>query len=296
MQERLIDKEIQAIGIKDEKYPQGLKKLGDAPKILYFRGELFTGTNCFAIVGTRRCSDYGKEIAFSFAKALSQAGLCIVSGMALGIDSFAHKGALEGGSKTIAVLGTGLGERTIYPQENLGLAKQIVETGNSLISEYPPDYPGSRYTFPQRNRIISALSLGVLVIEAKYRSGALITASYAKKQGKKLFAIPGSIHSANSNGPHSLIRQGAILVEKPNDILKELDIAPTLLQPKPQNDVEKNSIEQLILNTLSHGPLHIDKIITTIDLPAPEVSSKIILLEINSKVKNLGGNIYTITL
>ncbi|NQU82892.1 MAG: DNA-protecting protein DprA [Parcubacteria group bacterium] len=207
-------------------YPEGLLKINKPLSSLYFRGNLgvLQNRNCFAIVGTRRCSDYGKEIAFSFARELAQAGLVIVSGMARGIDTSAHQGALEAGGITIAVLGTGLAEKTIYPQDNMGLAKKILENNGCLVSEYPPEYPGSKYTFPQRNRIISALSLGVLVIEAKSRSGALITADCAKKQGKKLFATPGNIFSLNSKGPHELIKQGAILVEKPKDILEELKI------------------------------------------------------------------------
>ena len=226
--QRFFSGQIENVKSNSANYPKPLKKLTDCPSTLYFRGKLLQNERCFAIVGTRRCSDYGKEIAFSFAKELTKAGLVIVSGMARGIDTFAHKGALEAGGRTIAVLGTGLAEKTIYPQENLGLAKQILDQSGCLISEYPPEYPGSRYTFPQRNRIIAGLSSGVLVVEAKYKSGALITARYAEKQDKKIFAIPGSIYSLNSKGPHSLIQHGALLVEKPNDILKALNIQQNL--------------------------------------------------------------------
>lgn len=295
--QRFFSNEIEKIESNSANYPKSLKKLPDFPSTLYFRGKLLQNEICFAIVGTRRCSDYGKEIAFSFAKGLTRAGLVIVSGMARGIDTFAHKGAVEAGGRTIAVLGTGLAEKTIYPQENLNLSKKIIETGGCLISEYPPEYPGSKYTFPQRNRIIAGLSLGVLVVEAKYKSGALITASYAKKQGKKLFAVPGSIHSLNSKGPHSLIRQGALLVEKPQDILKALNIQQLPLTYMSVSDTDNkgnNSTEMAIMKALNEENLHIDKIIEKTNLTAAEVSSCLSLMEIENKIKNLGGNIYAL--
>ncbi|MCX6790722.1 MAG: DNA-processing protein DprA [Candidatus Gribaldobacteria bacterium] len=201
---------IQSIGINDAEYPAELKKIPDAPVVLYWRGNLdLTSQKCFAIVGTRRCSEYGKEIAFNFASELSRAGLVIVSGLASGVDTWTHKGALESGKgrpspncQTIGVLGTGLSEKCFFPQENLVLAKNILEKGGCLISEYPENTQGSNFTFPKRNRIIAVISLGVLVVEAKVKSGALITASYARKYHKKVFAIPGNIHSQISQGCH----------------------------------------------------------------------------------------------
>lgn len=295
--ETILGREIEKIGIESELYPIALKKISEPPEILYVRGKLLPNETCFAIVGCRRCSDYGKEIAFSFAKELAQAGLVIVSGMARGIDTYAHKGALSVNCRTIAVLGTGLNEKTIYPQENLGLAKKIIETGGCLISEYPPEYPGSKYTFPQRNRLIAGICLGVLVVEAKYKSGALITAKYAKEQGKKVFAAPGSIHSLNSKGPHSLIRQGALLVEKPQDILKALNVnyPPPPFLPLPKGGGELGESEKLIRTALVEGNLHIDKIIEKTGLASQAVSGALSLMEIEGKIKNLGGNTYALT-
>jgi len=283
--------EIKKIEPNSVNYPKSLKKISAVPETLYFRGKLLENERYFAIVGTRRCSDYGKEIAFSFAKELTKAGFVIVSGMARGIDSFAHKGALSVNGRTIAVLGTGLNEEVIYPRENLGLAKEIIAKGGCLISEYAPEISGSRFTFPQRNRIISGLSLGILVVEAKFGSGSLITARHAIKQGKKIFAIPGSIYSLNSKGTNDLIKKGAILTEKPNDILKELNVQQLNLPIQPSN---KPQTKQPIENVLRNGALHIDKIIELTKLSPQEVSGMLSLMEIENKIKNLGGNIYAL--
>jgi DNA processing protein len=219
-----MEQEIKTTELKDKNYPLLLEKIFNPPKTLYVKGEILSNEKCFAIVGTRGCSEYGKGIAFSIARDLSKAGLTIVSGMAEGIDTCAHKGALDANSRTIAVLGTGIDEETIYPRENLKLSQEILENRGCLISEYPTGMRGTKFSFPERNRIISGLSLGVLVVEANFGSGALITANYAREQGKKVFVIPGSIHSINSRGCHNLIKQGAKLVESANDILKELSL------------------------------------------------------------------------
>ncbi|PJA02368.1 DNA-protecting protein DprA, partial [bacterium (Candidatus Gribaldobacteria) CG_4_10_14_0_2_um_filter_36_18] len=276
--------------------PLLLKKIANPPKILYIKGELLKKEKCFAIVGTRRSSNYGKEIAFSIAKDLSEAGLTIVSGMARGIDTFAHKGALDvlrAGGRTIAVLGTGIDEKSLYPKENLKLARKILENKGCLVSEYPPGSPGLKQNFPERNRIISGLSLGVLIVEAKFGSGALITANWAKIQGKKIFALPGSIHFPNSQGCHFLIKQGAKLAENANDILKEFNL-PCLTSGVKQVK-GKTLEEQLILEVLKQENLHIDKIIEKTKLSPQVVSSILTLMEIENKVKNLGGNVYIIT-
>lgn len=224
-----MPEEIKTVSINDALYPEFLKEIKYPPQILYYRGELPVKEICFAVVGTRTCSAYGKELALKIAGDLAEAGLTIVSGLAYGIDSFAHEAAIERGGKTIAVLGTGLDEKSIYPQPNLALAQRIIETGGALISEYPAGTPGSRVSFPKRNRIISGLCLGVLIVEAKERSGSLITARWARKQMKKVFAVPGQVHSPNSKGCHYLIKHGAKLVESAEDILKELNIG----QPQP---------------------------------------------------------------
>jgi DNA processing protein len=305
---------IKTISIEDKEYPKLLKEIADPPKILYYLGEIKSSENCFAIVGTRRYSSYGKQVALEIAGDLAEAGLTIVSGLAPGIDTFAHQAVVERrklarrslgeGGRTIAVLGTGLDEKSIYPKSNLKLAKEILETGGALISEYPPGTSGAKFTFPQRNRIISGLSLGVLIVEAKpplpnfwcegkekSGSGSLITAHYALEQKRKVFAIPGSIYSSNSKGCHFLIEKGARLVENANDILKELNL-PKITRPGLVEG--ENEEENLILNTLKEESLYIDEIIKRTKLPAAAIASTLAILEIKGKVKNLGGNIYAI--
>lgn len=285
--------EIKKINIKDKEYPKLLKEIKDRPENLYFRGEILPEENCFAIVGTRRCSEYGKEIALKIAGNLAEAGLTIVSGLAPGIDTVSHLAAVKKEKRTIAVLGTGPDEKSIYPKENLKLAKEILEKGGCLISEYPPGTPGSKSTFPKRNRIISGLSLGVLVIEAKQKSGALITANWAKLQGKKIFALPDNIYSLNSQGPHYLIKQGAKLIESANDILKNLNLPLKSTGSLPFK--ERSAEERLILEVLKIESLYIDKIIEKTKLPTAIVANILTNLEIENKVKNLGNNIYAIS-
>ncbi|TET83870.1 MAG: DNA-protecting protein DprA [Candidatus Nealsonbacteria bacterium] len=284
---------IKTISIEDKNYPKLLKKIKDPPEVLYYEGELKSEENCFAVVGTRMASSYGKQVALEIAGDLAEAGLTIVSGLAPGIDSFSHLAALEGRKRTIAILGTGIDERSIYPQENLKLARKILELGGGLISEYPPGTHGSEFTFPQRNRIISGISLGVLVIEAKQKSGALITANWAKKQERKIFAIPGPIHSLNSKGCHYLIKhEVAKLVENANDILKELNLP---IKEGVKEITGETPEENLILGVLKEEALDIDKIIERTKLSAATVASVLAILEIKRKVKNLGGNIYAIS-
>ena len=284
---------IKIVKIEDDNYPKLLKEIYNPPRFLYYRGKILKNETCFAIVGTRRCSDYGKEIAFSTAQDLAQTGITIVSGMARGIDTFSHRGALECKGRTIAVLGTGLDEKSIYPKENLKLAKKISENEGCLISEYPPGTYGKKQNFPERNRIISGMSLGTLVVEAKLKSGALITANWARKQKRRVFAIPGSLHSLNSKGPHLLIKKGAKLIETASDILKELNL-PVGKQAYSKKLEGGTLQEHLILKSLKEGSLSIDKIIEKTNLPIQLISSILSLMEIEGKVKNLGGNVYTI--
>jgi len=283
--------EIKTISIEDKNYPKLLKKIADPPKVLYCLGKIKEKENCFAIVGTRRYSPYGKQVALEITGDLAEAGLTIVSGFAPGIDTFAHTATIERNKRTIAVLGTGLDEKSIFPRSNLKLVNKILETGGCLISEYPPGTHGTRLTFPQRNRIISGLSEGILVIEAKQKSGALITANFAFSQKRKVFAVPGPIYSLNSKGCHYLIKKGAKLVENANDILKELNLL--CLTPGIKQSGE-NEEENLILDALKEGALYIDEIIKRTKLPAATVTSTLAILEIKGKVKNLGGNVYAL--
>jgi DNA processing protein len=285
-------REIKKISIEDEGYPKKLREIKDPPKILYYLGEIKSEENCLAIVGARKCTNYGKEIAYRIASDLAEAGLTIVSGFAPGIDTMAHKAAIEGGKRTIAVLGTGLDEKSIYPRSNLKLIDKILENGGAIISEFEPGTHGTKYTFPQRNRIISGLSLGVLVVEAKMNSGALITAKYAKEQKRKIFAVPGSIFSQTSKGCHFLIKNGAKLVESAEDILEELGIRKKEVGRKEIKG--KTPEENLILEVLKEGASDVEKIIEKTKLPPSKVASILSILEIEGKIKNLGGNIYAI--
>jgi len=299
--------EIKNVSIQTKNYPRLLKKIKNPPEDLYYKGILPKDTeNCFAIVGTRMASVYGKQVTLEIAQDLAEAGLIIVSGLAPGIDTFAHQAVVEIKKRTIAVLGTGLDEKSIYPQSNLKLAEEILENNGCLISEYPPGTRGTQFTFPQRNRIIAGLSLGILVVEAKpphqnfwcggkqkSGSGALITARYAFEQNRKVFAIPGPIHSSNSKGCHYLIKKGAVLVENANDILNELKIKN--LKEKERENNGETPEEALILSILKEGALNIEKIIEKTKLPASSVASNLAILEIKGKIRNLGANIYALS-
>jgi DNA processing protein len=285
-----MDGQIKSVNIRDENYPKLLKEIKDPPEILYYRGEILSNENCFAIVGTRRCSNYGKEIAWQIASDLAEAGLTIVSGFAPGIDTIAHRAAIEKGGRTIAVLGTGIDEKSIYPKSNLKLVDKILENGGAIISEFEPGTHGTKYTFPQRNRIISGLSLGVLVVEARIQSGSLITASYAIEQKRKVFAVPGSIFSQTSKGCHFLIKNGAKLVESAEDILEELGIRKKEVGRREIKG--KTPEENLILEVLKEGALDVEKIIEKTKLPPSKVASILSILEIEGKIKNLGGNTF----
>lgn len=276
---------IKRITFKDKNYPQILKKIPHFPKILYFKGKtiLKKGEKAIAIVGTRRYSSYGKAVAFEMVSSLARAGLTIVSGLAPGIDTFAHQFTLEAGGKTIAVLGTGLDEKVIYPRSNLSLAKRILQGGGVLLSEFPPKTPGSKFTFPKRNRIISGLSLGVLVIEADERSGALITANYAKIQKRKVFAIPGSIFSKKSRGTNKLIKEGAILVTKAEEILKIFKIK------EEKREEKEGGFEGKILKFLKEGPLTFDQLIERIKISSSQLLVFLSSLEAKGLIKDLGG-------
>ncbi len=285
--------EIKTININDKKYPELLKKIPDPPNVLYFKGEILPKEPCFAIVGTRRFSSYGKQVALEIARDLANAGLTIVSGLAPGIDTFVHQSVIEQNKRTIAILGTGIDKKSIYPQSNLKLSEKILKSKGCLISEYPPGTPGSKFSFPARNRIISGLCVGVLIIEAKIKSGALITAHHAKKQNRKIFAVPGSIYSSNSKGSHYLIKKGAKLVESASDILKELNLGLSM-SDTDRLIIGKCLEENLILDVLKEEALHIDKIIKKTKLKTSEIISILANLEMQGKIRNLGGNIYAL--
>lgn len=279
-------------------YPPLLKQIPDAPAILYTRGDvkLLSGPQ-LAMVGSRHASPGGLKTAQAFAADFASSGLTITSGLALGVDTAAHQGALNEIGRTIAVVATGLDQ--VYPRRNLELARSIVSKG-TMISEFPPLTPARRANFPQRNRLISGLSLGVLVVEADTRSGSLITARMAGEQGRETFAIPGSIHLPTSRGCHQLIRQGAKLVETTADVL--LELKPYLenqlkLQPIPSNTTTQKQpkldmASQQVLNLIDFAPTALETISTDSNLPIELVSSILLQLELSGLISPLPGGQY----
>lgn len=282
--------EIKTVKKNSRDYPELLKEIHNAPKQLYIRGELSKNHDLnFAIVGTRAASEYGKLLAFKIAKELAELGFNIVSGLALGIDTQSHMGALAGKGPTVAVLGSGVDDASIFPKENLNLVKKIIASGGAVISEYEPAAKSEIWYFPERNRIISGLSRGVLVVEAPEKSGALITARMALEQNREVFAIPGSVFSRNSIGTNNLIKSGAKMVTSVDDILEELNLTE-LKKEKEENKKEKlTNEEKLIFNIISKEPAHVDKICEITKLPANRVMSVVSVLEIAGIIKNING-------
>ena len=281
---------IEIIKKSSRDYPKILKEIHNAPKQLYVRGNLPKDHNLnFAIVGTRAASDYGKTLAFKIAKELAELGFNIISGLALGIDTQAHLGALEGKGKTTAVMGSAIDDNSIYPSENLNLVKKIISSGGAVISEYEPGTKSEIWFFPERNRIISGLSRGVLIVEAPEKSGALITARVALEQNREVFAIPGSIFSKNSMGTNNLIKSGAKMVITVDDILEELNLTDLKNEKGIKEEENLTEEEKIILKIVEKESIHIDKICKISKMAAGQVLSIVSLLEIKGIIKNIGG-------
>lgn len=276
------------ISFQDSHYPSLLSEISDAPPVIYVRGDInCIKKNQIALVGSRNPSHTGYEIAREFAFALSQSTLCITSGLALGIDTASHKGALEAKGETIAVLGSGL--QTIYPKQNTKLAEQIVSQG-ALVSEFPLYETPIPRNFPRRNRIISGLSLGTLVIEAALKSGSLITAHFALEQNREVFAIPGSLRNANSKGCLSLIQQGAKCVMDINDILAELKInielfSEKILSDDPNVQIKLDCKANPVLACIEYEVTTVDQICARSKLSAQIVTATLLELELKGLVK-----------
>jgi DNA processing protein len=274
--------------LTDDEYPTLLKTLPEAPPVLYIRGSLGAEDNrALSIVGTRKPTAYGRDAAYSLSKQLAARDVTIISGLAQGIDAAAHRGALDAGGRTIAVLGSGIDQ--LYPRENTGLAQEIAKHG-ALISEFPMGAPPEGRNFPRRNRIISGLSLGVLVVEAPEKSGALITAITAAEQGREVFAVPGNIFSQASSGTNRLIQDGAKLVMDVDDILDELKITHTAIEIRKTTEqiAPANPLEAQLVDCLSAEPLHIDEIVRMSGLSAAVVSSTLTILELKGIARMVG--------
>ena len=275
--------------LADASYPQALLDTADPPTVLYVKGDLSAlARPALAIVGSRNATAQGIENARAFAATLAGGGLSIVSGLALGIDAAAHAGAIEGGGTTVAVIGTGADR--MYPARNKALAQQIVAHG-AIVSEFPLGTPAAAHNFPRRNRIISGLAQGVLVVEAAPGSGSLITARMANEQGREVFAIPGSIHSPLSRGCHQLIREGAKLVECAEDILEERAFAAsTTRSPAPRPDeASADTPPDPVLEALGFDPVTLDTLITRTGLTADSLYAMLLDMELEGRVSRLPG-------
>lgn len=286
---------VQAICLEDESYPGLLKEIYAPPPVIYLNGAILkSDEKAVAIVGTRRASRYGLGLAGKLARELSGLGFTIVSGMAIGIDSAAHQGALAAGGRTIAVLGSAVDE--IYPASNRGLAKEIEACG-AVVSEFPLGRKPEKGFFPRRNRIIAGLSLGIVMIEGGEDSGAMITAGYALDEGREVFAVPGNLGSAGVGGPHKLIKQGAKLIESVDDIIEELkyQITNNESQKNPKYQIPElklNEEEKKIMSAIALEPKHLDAIAAETGLSIPQVSSTLALLEIKQLIRQRPGKIF----
>ncbi|MDH4299051.1 MAG: DNA-processing protein DprA [Dehalococcoidia bacterium] len=290
--EKLERHRVNVLVCDDPNYPSRLKEIYDHPPVLYVRGNLPAEDEaCLAIVGTRRPTVYGRQVTEEIVADLARSKITIVSGLARGIDSVAHRAALDAGGKTLAVFGSGLD--VVYPGENAKLAQTIIEHG-ALVSEYPLGVKPKAENFPLRNRIMSGLSLGVLVVEAGERSGALITAHQAVEQNREVFAIPGSILSPASQGTNRLIQEGAKLVRNYTDILQELNLTIVIQQAEIEQFAPANEIESAILKQLSSEPNHIDEICRCSGLTMPEVSSTLAMLELKGVARQVGRMNYVL--
>jgi len=282
-------KEIKIIKKEDEKYPRKLLKIKNPPEQLYVLGdETLLNKKSIAIIGSRDCTLYGYEQAKKFAEELSKENICIVSGMAIGIDSAAHIGAKGKIGKTIAVLGSGFNH--IFPEENEELFYEILEQGGCIITEYVPDVEPTYENFPSRNRIVSGLSEGVLVVEARHRSGTSITAKFAKQQGKKIFCIPSNLDTTTGVGTGKMIQEGAKLVLNPNDILLELGMTEEEEEYIEEPEIEVNEEYKDIYSVLSRIPINANEICKKTNKNIVEVNTTLTMLELEGLVKQVGVN------
>ncbi len=281
----------------DEAYPRQLKSIFDPPAFLFYKGNLnCLNKNLFAVVGTRRPTSYGKNITGKLTEALVQNGFAIISGFARGVDTIAHRTALENDGETIAVFGNGIDR--VYPAENRQLYSRMIEHG-LILSEYPMGTAPDAGNFPKRNRIISGLSVGVLITEAGEKSGALLTAMYAVDQNREVFAVPGSALSAKSRGVHSLIKNGAKLTEDINDILDEIGDKLNLTRTsdgrtmrKPAGEFNLSGTLRRIYDLLSDEPLHVDQLAVRAELSPSEVLSALLTLELMGAIRQMAGKMF----
>lgn len=297
-EQELLDSNISFCFLEDEIYPKYLKNIYNPPPLFYYRGNLeIDWDKSLSVVGSRTYSFYGERLVNEFIPGLSQSGLTIISGLALGIDSLAHSKTLEFFGKTVAVLGSGLDKNSIYPYSNRFLAEEIVSQGGLLISEFSPGAKPLAYHFPQRNRIIAGLSPATLVLEAGIKSGSLITAELALEEGREVFSVPGDIFKESLSGNNRLLQKGASVLLSNGDILAYFGIdweneRGSKLKPPKAKYEPQNEEERLILDLLKYGPAHIDDILKLNPQNVQNISSSLILLEINGVIYDSGHKNY----
>ena len=290
---KLENLNVHALSYTAPEYPKMLKEIDDYPPLLYARGQFpLDDAYCLSVVGTRHSTMYGRQVTEDIVTYLARSGITIISGLAKGIDTIAHKSALNAGGRTIAVFACGLD--LVYPAENARLAHDIMEHG-ALVSEYPLGTRPKPDHFPRRNRIMSGMSLGIIVIEAGEHSGALITANQAVEQNREVFAVPGSILSTASKGTNRLIQEGAKLVRNAADILEELNLSIVTHHLEMPACNPANEIEATLLQHLSAEPLHIDELCRRSRMPFSQVSSTLSMMELNGIVKQVGSMHYTLS-
>ena len=287
-------RKVRILTIEDSEYPFLLKSIYDPPPVIYYKGTIPDERSIpLAVVGTRKASSYGRMATEKLCSALSEMGICIVSGMARGIDTIAHQSALKLGNTTVAVFGCGL-EYT-YPPESGSLRRQIEERG-AVISEFPMSTKPDRNNFPARNRVISGLTHGTLVVEAGEKSGALITAQFALEQGREVFAVPGNIYASESRGTHALIKMGAKLTDSPEAVVEDLSESVSELLKERKNkvleSVELNTKEAHLMSLLSMQEQHIDRVIENSYLSPAEVSATLVTLELKGMIRQTGGKMF----
>lgn len=274
----------------DDDYPVRLAEISQPPPVLYLRGTLSSEDAwAVAIVGTRRVTAYGKQVANEIATNLALNGITVVSGLALGVDALAHHAALQSGGRTLAVLGNGVDR--VYPPENRRLAEQVIQNG-ALISDYAPGTPPDSANFPPRNRIISGLARAVIVVEAGKTSGALITAAFAAEQGRAVFAVPGSIYAPQCVGANLLIQQGARPYLNIQEVLEVLNLSQVTEQRAARAVLPGDAVEASLFAVLNNEPLHIDQIRLQTDLPIEKVSAALVMMELKGLVRQVGGMQY----
>ncbi len=292
----LSGENINLLPFWDERFPELLLEIPKFPALLYYKGIMEEPDElCVACVGTRMISNYGRIVTPNILDPLIDAGVTIVSGMAYGVDALAHQRTIERNKRTIAVLGGGLDSKSIYPRNHALLAERILECGGAIVSEYPPGTPNFKQHFVARNRIISGLSVGTIVIECDLQSGTLITAKHALDQNRAVYAVPGPIYSETSKGPNNLIKMGAKLITEAKDILDDLNLENLPEAKQNQMIFGDSPAETAVIKILSFEPLHIDELVKQSGLEAGEVSSTLVFLEMKGKVRNLGGQQYILS-